>query len=258
MPTVAIAGDFLDAFARIPRAQQRKVREFTEKFRDDPKSSAINYEKIRNVKDPKVRTVRIDQKYRAIILHPDDGDVYVLVWVDNHDQAMAWAQKRTFDVNPFTGALQISSAKEAQDAVGEKPKKKRQPGLLDDFDDECLLSFGIPSVLLPAVRAVEKPEQLLALTKHLPAEAAEAIVWLAEKYQPKRYANLSLRPRSPKSIPRIWPLPSNILILVGVLSRFRATVTLHPFSMPRWRNGVYSCTRAKSVSLPSTLAALQE
>ena len=58
--TVAIASEFLDAFARIPRAQQRKVREFTEKFRTNPKSSAINYEKIHAVRDDKVRTVRID------------------------------------------------------------------------------------------------------------------------------------------------------------------------------------------------------
>ena len=32
MSTVAIASDFLEAYARIPRAQQKKVREFTEKF----------------------------------------------------------------------------------------------------------------------------------------------------------------------------------------------------------------------------------
>jgi len=47
-----------------------------------------------------VRTVRIDQKYRAVVLHPDAGDVYLLTWVDNHDEAMAWAAKRTFDINP--------------------------------------------------------------------------------------------------------------------------------------------------------------
>ncbi len=33
MPTVAIASEFLEANARIPRAQQKKVREFTEKSR---------------------------------------------------------------------------------------------------------------------------------------------------------------------------------------------------------------------------------
>jgi hypothetical protein len=58
MPTVAIGSEFLEAFASIPRAQQKKVREFTEKFKANPTSAAINYEKIHRVKDPKVRTVR--------------------------------------------------------------------------------------------------------------------------------------------------------------------------------------------------------
>lgn len=182
MPTVAIASEFLDAFARIPRAQQKKVREFTEKFRTDPKSAAINYEKIHGVKDPKVRTVRIDQKYRAVILHPDQGDVYVLTWVDNHDEAMDWATKRTFDINPVTGALQVVSLSAVEQAV--QPIAKKKAGLLDAVDDDLLLSFAVPAVLLPAVRAVQDSSQLLALTKHLPAESAEALMWLAEGISP--------------------------------------------------------------------------
>jgi superfamily I DNA/RNA helicase len=179
MPTVAIASEFLDAFARIPRVQQRKVREFTEKFRTNPKGPGINYEKIHAVKDDKVRTVRIDQKYRAVILHPPEGDVYVLVWVDNHDQAMDWAGKRHFEVNPVTGSLQVFSVTEAEEAVA-RGKKTREPGLLDAYDDDVLLSFGVPQALLPSVRAVKTQDALLSLVKHLPAEAAEALTWLGE------------------------------------------------------------------------------
>src|SRR5476651_1553926 len=153
-PTVAIGSDFLEAFARVPRAQQKKVREFTEKFKANPKSSAINYEKIHAVKDDKVRTVRIDQKYRAVILHPDEGDVYVLVWVDNHDEAMDWASKRRFEVNPVTGSLQVFSVSEAEEAISPK-KKTAKPGLLDKYPDDVMLSFGVPEALLPAVRAVK-------------------------------------------------------------------------------------------------------
>ncbi|MCG3145303.1 MAG: ATP-dependent DNA helicase Rep [Gammaproteobacteria bacterium] len=184
MPTVAIASDFLDAFARVPRAQQKKVREFTEKFKTDPTSSAINYEKIHSVKDPKVRTVRIDQKYRAVVLHPDAGDVYVLVWVDNHDEAMAWAENRSFEINPVTGALQVVSVNQVQEAVQPKTGRGKRAGVLAQFDDELLLSFAVPSVLLPAVRAVQEKEELHALAKHLPAEAAEALIWLAEEMPP--------------------------------------------------------------------------
>src|SRR3954463_9941915 len=140
MTTVAIGSDFLEAFARVPRAQQRKGRGFTEKFKANPKSSAINYEKIHGVKDDKVRTVRIDQKYRAVILHPPEGEVYVLVWVDNHDEAMDWAAKRKFEVNPVTGSLQVFSVSEAEQAVAPQ-RKATEPGLLDAYDDDVLLSF---------------------------------------------------------------------------------------------------------------------
>jgi hypothetical protein len=176
MPTVAIGADFLDAFARVPRAQQRKVREFTEKFKANPKSAAINYEKIHGVQDDKVRTVRIDQRYRAVVLHPPAGDVYILVWVDNHDEAMDWAKKRTFEVNPQTGALQIVNATEARLSV---PAIPGPTGLFAPFGDDVLTSFGLPAVLVPAVRAVRTEDELAALGRHLPAEAAEALTWLA-------------------------------------------------------------------------------
>jgi superfamily I DNA/RNA helicase len=184
MPTVALANEFLDSYARIPSSQQKKVREFMKKFQTNPTSAAINYEKIHAVKDSRVRTVRIDQKYRAIVLHPDKGDVYVLVWVDNHDEAMDWAANRTFEVNPVTGALQILNVSEVQEAIRPKESRNRPAGLLAQFDDDLLLSFGVPAVLLPAVRAVRQADELLALAKHLPAEAAEALTWLADGESP--------------------------------------------------------------------------
>ena len=178
-PQVAISDDFLEAYAGIPRQQQKKVRVFMEKFKADPKSSAINYEKIHDVKDDRVRTVRIDQKYRAVVLHPTDGKVYVLVWVDNHDEAMEWAKNRTFAVNPTTGALQMFNVSEAEKVV-KKPSKEKKKSLLSRYDDETLLSFGLPKLLLPAVRAINELVNLDKLAKHLPAEAAEALHWLAE------------------------------------------------------------------------------
>jgi hypothetical protein len=182
-PTVAIASEFLDAFARIPQAQQKKVRAFLQKFRANPTSAAINYEKLQGNKDQRIRSVRIDQKYRAIVLHPDTGHVYVLMWVANHDEAMDWAARRTFQVNPHTGALQVLCEDETQRSM--PPHTTNRPGLLDHHGDEVLLSFGVPEILLPAVRAVRRPEDLTALGRHLPAEAAESLFWLAEGDSPE-------------------------------------------------------------------------
>src|SRR5450432_3597478 len=107
MPTVALSADFLSALTRLPQPIQKKTREFMERFRQNPASAAIHYEPMHNMRDARVRTARVDQAYRAVVLHPEQGDVFVLVWVDHHDQAMDWARGKVFDVNDVTGAFQI-------------------------------------------------------------------------------------------------------------------------------------------------------
>ena len=151
----------------------------------DAEISQFKYEKIHDVRDDKVRTVRIDQKYRAVVLSPGQGDVYILAWVDNHDEAMAWARNRVFEINPVTGVLQIINVSQAEQVVPPKTDKKKPSGLLSKFEDDLLLSFGLPTILLPAARAVRIPDELLAVNKHLPAECAEALTWLAEGIPPE-------------------------------------------------------------------------
>lgn len=51
---VAISSDFLTAFAKLPRQTQGKVTEFVNKFRNNPMSPGINYEKL---------SKGVDQKY---------------------------------------------------------------------------------------------------------------------------------------------------------------------------------------------------
>lgn len=200
-PTVAVASDFLDAFAKLQRPQQRKVRDFMEKFRDNPTSSAINFEKIHGVKDDKVRTVRIDQKYRAVILQPDEGNVYVLVWVDNHDEAVDWAKKKRFEVNPNTGSLQVINVTETEQLASVSSRLGGEgKGIFDEIDDATLSSFGVPAVLLPAIRAVGHAAAVSVLAKHLPAEAAEALIWLAEGLPVDEVRAALSQPRKPQKV----------------------------------------------------------
>ena len=64
--SVALSNDFLKSFSRLPAQQQKKVRAFIEKFKKDPMSPGINYEKIQRFRDPNLRSVRTDQAYRGI------------------------------------------------------------------------------------------------------------------------------------------------------------------------------------------------
>ena len=190
MPQVALSADFLKAFAKIPRDQQRKVRQFLDKFRADPTPASINYEPIHGMRDSKVRTVRIDQQYRGIVIHPPKGDVYLIVWVDNHDEAMDWARNKMFEVNPVTGSFQVW---EPVESAGPAPvaapsvamiETARVPDgfLFQGHDNDTLLLVGVPEPLLAAVRTLRTEADLDRLAPYLPAEATDALYLLAAGY----------------------------------------------------------------------------
>lgn len=104
---VAISSDFLTAFAALPRQIQGKVTEFINKFRNNPRLPGINYEKINNASDDKIYSVRIDDTYRGIVVRQDETGVYILLWVDHHDDAYSWARRKKCIINPTTGSVQV-------------------------------------------------------------------------------------------------------------------------------------------------------
>ena len=106
-PGMAMSSDFLEAYARLPRAQQKGVRSLIARFNTDPTASGLNYERVRGARDPAMRSLRIDQGYRAIVLKPERGDVHMLLWADKHDEAYAWAARHECRIHPETGALQV-------------------------------------------------------------------------------------------------------------------------------------------------------
>ena len=53
------------------------------------------------------------------MLQPKAGNVYVLLWVDHHDEAMAWAKHKKVSIHPETGALQMLAADKVSAAVQE-------------------------------------------------------------------------------------------------------------------------------------------
>lgn len=189
MVKVALSADFLVAYSNIPKRAQKKAREFTKKFLADPRQASINYESIHGMKDPKVRTVRIGLDYRAIVIHPKQGDVYVCVWVDHHDEAMAWAKNKRFEVNPQVGSFQIFEPEERTDPADpvettlERTSDPLPDGrLLAGRTPGDLLRAGVPELLLPSVLRLELDGQLDDLRPYLPNGVADALTMLAAGY----------------------------------------------------------------------------
>jgi len=201
---VAVSDDFLDAFADIPKSQQSKVRRFLTKFRRDPTASGINYEKIQGARDDKLRSVRIDQAYRGIVMKPEAGNVYMLMWVDHHDDAYDWARNKLVQVHPETGSLQVIPLEEGQPvgaASDDEPEDEEEPtGLYAEHRDRELRRLGVPDALLPLVRSIETEDQLDDVQQYLPQEAYEALFLLAAGYSQREVDQELARLRSEREV----------------------------------------------------------
>ncbi len=180
---VAIGSDFLSSFSRIPKNQQNKVLEFVNKFRSHPDMSSINYEKIHYAKDQNLRSVRIDQDYRGIVLKPEVGNVYLLLWVDHHDEAYRWAKNKVCEIHPETGGLQVYSVQETELRPKEDTQYEEKEKLLfSEIKERHLLRLGVPEIHIPLVRRIASEDDLEEASKFLPSEAYEALYLLAAGY----------------------------------------------------------------------------
>jgi superfamily I DNA/RNA helicase/mRNA-degrading endonuclease RelE of RelBE toxin-antitoxin system len=203
-PRVAIASQFFDAFARLPKEIQRKVSNLMAKFQQNPAQPSLNYESIHNAGDKNMKSLRVDGKYRAIVLKPEQGTVYLLLWVDNHDQAYEWACRRTCLINQVSGAIQIIDVREVE-ATTQKLSQQQgsQPDLsyrFADITDSELMALGVPEILLPAVRQVISDEDVEAILAHLPPEASDALLLLAAGYPLSEVKQQLDKPKVPTNV----------------------------------------------------------
>ena len=139
-----------------------------------------------------MRSLRIDQDYRAIVLKPEQGDVHMLLWADKHDAAYTWAARHECRINAETGALQVyeprtEPSREAEMPAVEAPKAAAaEPPAFHGLRDRELARLGVPSAMLAEVRTVRDDAELDGMQPRLPLEAYEALfLYLAgESYQP--------------------------------------------------------------------------
>lgn len=171
--TLAISTEFFDSFAKLPKQIQRKVTAFINKFRNNPTATGINYEKIVNAADKNIFSVRIDDTYRGIIAKHEQEGTYILLWVDHHDEAYAWATRKKCRINPTTGNLQIY---EVQEEYNDAPKQENS--LFINYNDEQLLKLSVPEELISQVRSVCCEQDLYSLKTIMPDDAYENIEWL--------------------------------------------------------------------------------
>lgn len=175
---VAMSQDFLNAFAKLPRNIQGRTTDFLNKFRNDPTSPGINLEKLNAVIDKKLCSARINDTYRCIIARDEASSTYIVLWVDHHDEAYAWAARRRCAMNPNTGTVQIYQVEEAVTTGG--GEVTNAAALFASITDEALLKLGVPQEQLAYVRSLTSVEEFYKAEVSLPKDAYEYLAWLNE------------------------------------------------------------------------------
>ena len=110
------------------------------------------------------------------------GENICACYVGHHDEAYRWAERHKQEVHPVTGAMQIVEVVERTEEVVRRIVREELvvPPLFRNYEKDYLLALGIPEVWLDAVMAVSDDGGLLEMVSHLPQEAGERLLELAD------------------------------------------------------------------------------
>lgn len=121
----------------------------------NPVGNGMSFHKLDRAKDPNLVGAR-QPRYSSD--RPQDRWQSAARYVDHHDKAYQWAERRKLEVHPTTGAAQLVEVRErveeilvqkyVEDAAGcvDSPKK---PKLFAKYADAQLLAYGVPQIGWP-------------------------------------------------------------------------------------------------------------
>lgn len=185
-----IADTFTDSLARLTGDEQKAVKTTAFDLQLDPVNPGMSFHKLDKARDKNFWSVRVSGNIRLIV-HKTPHSL-LLCYVDHHDRAYHWAERRKLQTHPKTGAAQLVEIHETVQEVlipayveveTPKPVPAKKP-LFAHFSDDDLLGYGVPAEWISDVRSATEDE-LLTLTDHLPGEAAEALLELATGGKPR-------------------------------------------------------------------------
>ncbi len=182
-----IADTFTDSLGKLTGDEQKNVKTTAFDLQLNPANPGLQLHKLSAARDPNFWSVRVSRDVRVIVHRTSEG--LLLCYVDHHDKAYKWAERRKLETHPKTGAAQLVEIRETVQKitvpkyVEEEVLPASKPALFEHMEDEELLKYGVPQEWVADVRAANE-DTLLNLADHLPSEAAEALLELATGGQP--------------------------------------------------------------------------
>ncbi|HOU39553.1 MAG TPA: UvrD-helicase domain-containing protein, partial [Treponemataceae bacterium] len=201
--TFLLSSTFTDSLARLSADEQKLAKTTAFDLQVNPANPGHQFHKLDAVRDKDFWSVRVSSDLRIIVHKTTDS--LMLCYVDHHDKAYAWAERRKLETHPSTGASQLVEIRETvKDIViprfvdGPVATQESQR-LFARYTDSEILSWGVPEEWLADVKTATEGT-VLEIADHLPAEASEAILEVATGGRPR-----VRRPESPDKNPFVHP-----------------------------------------------------
>ncbi len=183
-----IADTFTDSLAKLTGEEQKAVKTTAFDLQMNQANAGMSFHRLDKAKDKNFWSVRVSSDIRLIV-HKTESSL-LLCYVDHHDKAYAWAERRKLETHPKTGAAQLVEVREMVQEImvpiyvtQEQPAPPKPLIFAGILDDE-LLAYGVPPEWLKDVKAANE-DTLLILADRLPNEAAEALLELATGGNPQ-------------------------------------------------------------------------
>ena len=140
-----IANTFNDSLVRLSGDEQKAVKTTVYDLQTDPSRPSLQFHRLERTRDRNFWSARVSSDIR-IIVHRRQNSL-LFCYVDHHDDAYRWAQRRRLETHPRTGAAQLVEVRETVKEIEvpvfvqvEKPK----PLPFADITDDELLNYGVP------------------------------------------------------------------------------------------------------------------
>lgn len=177
-----ISDTFTTSLAKLTGDEQKQVKTTAFDLQMSPVNPGMSFHKLDKAKDKNFWSVRVSRDIRLIVHRTDTS--LLLCYVDHHDKAYQWAERRKLEAHPKTGAAQLVEIRETVQEVVvptyvENPQyQERKPPIFAEIAEDTLLAYGVPKEWVADVLTADE-DSLLQLVDHLPAEASEALLELA-------------------------------------------------------------------------------
>jgi hypothetical protein len=145
-----IADTFADSLTRLTADEQKAVKVTIFDLHANPSAPGLQLHRVDQAKDPNFWSARVNRDVR-LILHRTSSSTRVC-YIDHHDDAYRWAEKRKVEVHPTTGAAQLVEVRERVEEVvvpvfvpeAAPTSTASKPRLFGTLTQDELLGWGVP------------------------------------------------------------------------------------------------------------------